>query len=70
MEQRLNRIEVPQEYEVLDADALAARLGFKRQTVQAYISRGNWSKIPKPNRQLKFGPIWYEVAVRAWESKS
>jgi hypothetical protein len=67
MDERLDRIEVPQDYEVLDADALARRLGYKRQTVQAYISRENWSKIPKPNRQLTFGPIWYVKAVREWE---
>ncbi len=66
-ENRVNRIEVPEEYEVLDADALARRLGYQKQTVQAYISRANWSKVPKPNRQLLFGPIWYEVAVREWE---
>ena len=69
MEDKLNRIEVPEDYEVLDADGLARRLGFKKQTVQAYISRANWSKIPKPNRQLMFGPVWYMVAVKEWEKR-
>ena len=67
MEKRLDRIEVPEDYEVLDADGLAKRLGYRKQTVQAYMSRENWSKIPKPNRLLTFGPIWYVKAVRAWE---
>ena len=70
MDDRLDRIEVPKDYEVLDTAALADRLGYRRQTVQAYMSRANWSKIPKPNRQLMFGPIWYEKSVREWESKS
>ena len=70
MDEKLNRIEVPSEYEVLDADGLARRLGYKRQTVQAYISRSNWRKIPKPNRQLVFGPVWYVKAIEEWkESK-
>lgn len=67
MEERIDRIEVPNDYEVLDAEMLARRLGFKKQTVQAYMTRGNWSKIPKPHRQLMFGPIWYMGAVKRWE---
>jgi hypothetical protein len=35
----LDRIEVPEDYEVLDATALGQRLGFKRGTVLAYLSR-------------------------------
>jgi hypothetical protein len=35
----LNRIEVPQNYEVLDATALGRRLGYKRDTVLAYLSQ-------------------------------
>jgi hypothetical protein len=35
----LNRIEVPEDYEVLDATALGRRLGFKRDTVLAYLAR-------------------------------
>jgi hypothetical protein len=31
----LNRIDVPEDYEVLDAIALGRRLGFKRDTVLA-----------------------------------
>ena len=65
-ENRVNRIEIPKEYEVMDADALARRLGYRRQTVQAYISRKNWTKIPKPHRLLKFGPVWYAGAVEEW----
>jgi hypothetical protein len=33
----LNRIDVPEDYEVLDATALGRRLGFKRDTVLAYL---------------------------------
>ena len=65
----LNRIEVPEDYEVLDATALGMRLGFKRDTVLAYLSRRNFRRIPRPNRQLAMGPIWYEKSVREWEAK-
>jgi predicted DNA-binding transcriptional regulator AlpA len=65
----LNRIEVPEDYEVLDATALGRRLGFKRDTVLAYLSRRNFGRIPRPNRLLAMGPIWYEKSVREWEAK-
>jgi len=65
----LNWIGVPEDYEVLDATALGRRLGFKRATVLAYMSRRNFGRIPRPNRQLAMGPIWYEKSVRAWEAK-
>jgi hypothetical protein len=65
----LNRIEVPDDYEVLDATALGRWLGFKRDTVLAYLSRRNFRRIPRPNRQLAMGPIWYEKRVREWEAK-
>ncbi len=38
----LDRMEVPEDYEVLDATALGRRLGFKRETVLAYFSRRNF----------------------------
>jgi predicted DNA-binding transcriptional regulator AlpA len=65
----LNRIAVPENYEVLDATALGRRLGFKRDTVLAYLSRRNFQRIPRPNRLLAMGPIWYEKSVREWEAK-
>jgi predicted DNA-binding transcriptional regulator AlpA len=68
-ESDLNRIEVPEDYEVLDATALGRQLGFKRDTVLAYLSRRNFGRIPRPNRLLAMGPIWYEKSVREWEAK-
>jgi hypothetical protein len=65
----LNPIDVPEDCEVLDATALGRRLGFKRDTVLAYLSRRNFGRIPRPNRQLAMGPIWYEKGVREWEAK-
>jgi hypothetical protein len=65
----LNRIEVPEDYEVLDATALGGRLGFKRDTVLTYLSRRNFRRIPRLNRQLAMGLIWYEKSVREWEAK-
>jgi predicted DNA-binding transcriptional regulator AlpA len=65
----LNSIDVPEDYEVLDATALGKRLGFKRDTVLAYLSRRNFRRIPRPNRLLAMGPIWYEKSVREWEAK-
>jgi hypothetical protein len=64
-----NRIEVPQTYEVLDATALGSRLGFKRDTVLAYLSRRNFRRIPRPNRLLAMGPIWYAKSVMEWEAR-
>jgi predicted DNA-binding transcriptional regulator AlpA len=63
----LDRVEVPEDYEVLDATALGRRLGFKRDTVLAYLSRRTFQRLPRPNRQLAMGPIWYEESVREWE---
>jgi predicted DNA-binding transcriptional regulator AlpA len=65
----LDRLAVPEDYEVLDATALGKRLGFKRDTVLAYLSRRNFRRIPHPNRLLAMGPIWYEKSVREWEAK-
>jgi predicted DNA-binding transcriptional regulator AlpA len=65
----LNRVQVPNDYEVLDAAALGRCLGFKRDTVLAYLSRRNFRRIPRPNRLLAMGPIWYEKSVREWEEK-
>ncbi len=65
----IEAIFVPADYEVLDATALARRLGIKRDTVLAYLSRRNYGRIPRPNRKLAMGPIWYAVAVREWEQR-
>jgi len=65
----LNRVDVPEDYEVLDATALGRRLGFKRDTVLACLSRRNFRRIPRPNHLLAMGPIWYEKSVREWEAK-
>jgi hypothetical protein len=48
----LIRIEVPEDYEVLNATVLGRRLYFKRDTVLAYHSRRNFRCIPRPNRLL------------------
>ena len=65
----LDRVEVPEGYEVLDATALAGRLGIKRETVLAYLSRRNFKNIPRPNRKLAMGPVWYEASVQKWERR-
>jgi predicted DNA-binding transcriptional regulator AlpA len=64
----LSCIDVPQDYEVLDATALGKRLGFKRETVLAYLSRRTFRRIPRPNRLLAMEPIWYEKSVKEWEA--
>jgi predicted DNA-binding transcriptional regulator AlpA len=64
----LDRIEVPEDYEVLDATAVGRRLGFKRDTVLAYLSRRTFRRIPRPNRLVAMGPVWYEKSVREWEA--
>jgi hypothetical protein len=65
----VDRIEVPESYEVLDATALGERLGLKRDTVLTYLSRRNYRKIPRPNRKLAMGPVWYETSIRRWEER-
>ena len=47
-ESDLYRIDVPKSYEVLDATALGRRLGFKRNTVLAYLCRRNFGRIAVP----------------------
>jgi predicted DNA-binding transcriptional regulator AlpA len=64
----LNQIDVPEDYEVLDATDLGRRLGFKRDTVLAYLSRRNFGRMPRPNRLLAMGPVWYEKSVKEWEA--
>ena len=66
-EAELDRIDLPEDYEILDATALSRHLVFKRDTVLAYLSRRNFHRIPRPNRLLAMGPIWYEKSVRVWE---
>jgi hypothetical protein len=56
----IDGIVAPEGYEVLDATALGKRLGIKRDTVLAYLSRRNFRRI---------GPIWYERSVQEWERK-
>jgi predicted DNA-binding transcriptional regulator AlpA len=65
----IDRIAVPDGYDVLDATALGERLGLKRDTVLAYLSRRNFGRIPRPNRKLAMGPVWYESAVKEWEER-
>jgi len=65
----LNKVKVPEQFEILDAEALARRLNLRRQTVQAYMARGWWHLIPRPNRKLAMGPVWYESSIREWESR-
>jgi hypothetical protein len=64
-----DRIAVPNGYDVLDATALGQRLGLKRDTVLAYLSRRNFGRIPKPNRKLAMGPVWFERTVEEWENR-
>ena len=65
----IDRIAVPDGYDVLDATALGKRLGLKRDTVLAYLSRRNFGLIPRPNRKLAMGPIWFERTVEEWKKR-
>jgi hypothetical protein len=56
----LNRIEVHEDYEVLDATALGRRLGFKRDTELAYLS----CPLPYPSSVL-LGCTWTD----SWSSR-
>jgi predicted DNA-binding transcriptional regulator AlpA len=68
-ERDLDRVDVPEGYEPLDATALAERLNLKRDTVLAYLSRRNFGRIPRPNRLLKMGPVWFEKSVTEWQRR-
>lgn len=68
-EEECGPIEIPEKYEVLDASALGKRLGLKRQTVLSYLARKNYRVIPRPDRRLAMGPLWYEGSIRQWEIK-
>ncbi len=65
----IDRIAVPDGYDVLDATALGQRLGLKRDTVLAYLSRRKFGRIPRPNRKLAMGPVWFERTVEEWEKR-
>ncbi len=65
----IQRIPVPKGYDVLDATALGQRLGLKRDTVLAYLSRRNFGRIPRPNRKLAMGPVWFERTVEEWQER-
>jgi hypothetical protein len=65
----IDLVEIPGSYEVLDATALGERLGLKRDTVLTYLSRRNFERIPRPNRKLAMGPLWFEGSVAEWEAK-
>ena len=68
-ERDIDLVEIPKSYEVLDATALGERLGLKRDTVLTYLSRRNFERIPRPNRKLAMGPVWFEGNVNEWEAK-
>jgi predicted DNA-binding transcriptional regulator AlpA len=65
----IDRIAVPDGYDVLDATALGQRLGLKRDTILAYLSRRTVGRIPRPNRKLAMGPVWFERTVDEWEKR-
>ena len=62
-------MDIPEQYEVLDADALARRLGYTRTTVWTHLSRERWDKIPPPSRRLAMGPVWYVGDVEEWRKE-
>ncbi len=66
----LDRTEAPEGFEPLDATALGERLGIKRDTVLTYLSRRNFRRIPRPNRLLRMGPLWFEGTVAEWERRT
>lgn len=66
---RILRMEIPEQYEVLDPEALGKRLGYTRSTVLTHLSRKRWDKIPEPSRKLTMGPVWYLGNVEEWENE-
>ncbi len=49
----LAHVPIPEEYEVLDTNALAERLGLSRNTIFTYLNRKSYHRIPKPDRRLR-----------------
>ena len=68
MYDNISVVDVPERFEVLDSEALGARLGYTRSTVLTHLSRGRWDKIPSPSRRLAMGPIWYVGDVEEWRT--
>ena len=66
----LDRIDVPEDYEVLDATALGRRLSFKRDTVLAYLSRRNFRRIPRPTSSLAWDLSGTRRALGSGERRS
>jgi hypothetical protein len=69
----LNRIEVPEDYEVLDATALGRRLGFKRDTVLAYSPGGTSDAYLAPTACLpwvRFGTRKGSGSGKEWNTKN
>lgn len=59
---------VPEAYEVLDKQALAARLGVSVATVSYYLSReaGSARRLPVPDGRVSGAPYWYRMTVEGW----
>ena len=64
---KIIRVEIPKQYEVLDPVALARYLGYTRSTIWTHVSRERWDKIPPPSRRLAMGPVWYVGDVEEWK---
>jgi predicted DNA-binding transcriptional regulator AlpA len=64
---KIQSMEIPEQYEVLDPDALARQLGYTRSTVYTHLSRERWDKIPPPSVRLAMGPVWYVGDVEEWQ---
>jgi hypothetical protein len=65
----LDRIEVPEDYEVLDATALGRRLGFKRDTVLPTSRGGISSAYLAPTGSLPWGPSGTRRASESGKTK-
>jgi hypothetical protein len=55
--------------EIMVKEADIDRIAVKRDTVLAYLSRRNFGRIPRPNRKLAMGPVWFERTVEEWEKR-
>lgn len=61
--------QIPDKYRVLGIAELGERLGYKRTTVYAHLTRELWHKIPEPSARISCGPVWYACHVEVWEKK-
>ena len=69
----IDRIAIPEGYDVPDASARAAvrvEAGHRaRLPLSAQLRADDFRRLPRPNRKPAMGPVWFERTVEEWEKR-